>query len=515
MSEEKNVVDARYRFRGGAESQEQRRQARADGAVALEALKEHKGHKRLPREDREQIARRIGFRIHTDKVDRPLLAKRAGYEPKELYRLVIRYGDLKYGEKAADKYRLRAAGEGYAAVIATLAGLLRTNVADLVDRITRGTSIHPSDSGTSSDAGAILNLLYSLVDGIDEEFYLTKKFRAISRVKVALPERDPWALWPARLGEDDWKERDRLGEEPWEERLQSSFWIARTEEEKERAIKGLKFRGMLAGQHPTEEEIEQKLIDPTFGFENWHWDQAIGYLPHFFLGHQRDFAWDGDFWPPPAELNEQGKDDAWWMAHLAEEVFEVLGRNTRISTSWGGNGQFLFNGELIEAHRKRLYLFQVRNGVDNAPYNWEEQEVDDADITEISPTDPPAFFWLCLYPNADATGVVPVLFSTDWNHGAGNTIELLDERMLSNIDHYPVLGGETLGARLRRALLVSRENQEPILKAKLRRTAHFVERHPLWRKHQEYEATARHIKKWREQVLKGGPYRSGRQEEES
>lgn len=510
MSEENNVVNARNRFRGGAESPEQRRQARADGAEALEVLK---ACKRLSLEDREQIARRIGFYIHTGKVDRTLLAKRAGYEAKDLYRMAINYGDNKYGEKENDKYRLRAAGKGYAAVIDTLAGLLRppANVVDLADKVTRGTSVHPSDSGASSDAGAIIKLLYGLVDGLDEEFNLTKKFRVISRMKAVLRQRDAWALWPAWLNEDNWKERDRLGDEPREERLQSSFWIVHTEEENEWAIKRLESKAKLANRELTDQEIEQQRIDPTFEFDNWHWEQVIGYLPHFFLGHQRDFAWDGDFWPPPPNLVADSKEERLWADQLEDDIFDVIGRQTMISTKWDDNNHLLFNGDPSDVYRRRIYKFQIMTNAANNPDDWDYDPEDE----DIHPYDPPAFHWLCLYPNADASGIVPVLLSTDWNYGEGNTIELLDESMLSNMDHYSVLGGETLGTRLRRAILTQHKSQEPTLKTEWRRTARFVERHPLWRKHQEYEATAKHIREWREQVLKGGPDRSDHQEEES
>jgi len=508
MSEKNAVVDARSRFRGGAESPEQRKQALTDGAVALEALKTCK---RLPLDDRKQIARRIGFCIHTDKVDRALLAKRAGLEPKELYRLT-----LGYGAESADKSRFRAAGKSYATVIETLSGLLRppANVADFADRMTRGTSVHPSDTKTGLDVGLILNLLYDLVDGINEEFHLIQKFHAISRMKMRLPQRDPWTLWPAQLSEDDWKERDReesRGTKPWEDRLQSSFWIVRTEEEQARELSDIKFRIKLAHKELTEEEIEYELLNPTFQFENWHWDQVVGYLPHFFLGHQQDFDWDFDYWPSPQNLAPGSEEERLWPDQLADNMFGVVGRQTTISTAWDDRNQLLFNGDPSHIFRRRIYKFQVMSNAENNPDNWEYNPEDE----DFFPRDTPAFFWLCLYPNADASGIVPVLLSTDGHYtGNENTIEPLNERLLSNIDSYPVLGRETLGARLRRALLVSHDRQEPLLKAEWRRTAQFIERHPLWRKHQEYEATARHIKKWRGQVLKGGPVPSSHQEKE-
>jgi hypothetical protein len=447
---------------------------------------------KLSPNDREQIARRLGFRIHADKLDRALLAKRAGLEPKELHRLV-----LGHGEETYDKYRLRAAGKKYAAVIRSLAELVRTNAADLADRMTRGTEVHPSPAAASSRSAKVLKFLYDLADGIDAQFQLTKKFAVIAQAKREDDAQNPWALWPARLSEEEWQSRANNPEfsegPPREERLHQSFWNARTAEEKAAQVRRLEERARLEGHFFTLEPTEEIERDSSFGFENSHWDQVIGYLPHFFLGHERDFAWDADFWPAPTDLPDDSTDEQ-RMSYFADALFVVTGSNPWVATDWDeATGKLLFNKEPADAYRRRMYQFQQRNGVQFAPEVWGEES------DEPTAFDPPAFFWLCLYPNADATGLIPVLISTNWWHGDDNTVELIDERVLANMESFDVLGGETLGQRLRDALL----GPGRILKSEWVRTARFVERHPLWLRHEEYQATERDIDEWLKGILKG------------
>jgi hypothetical protein len=105
MSDDRKIIDATHRFRG-VESPEAWEQAQHDGAAALETLKTLR---KLPLKDRETIALRLGSRIHGEKLkrdQRATVAKRAGLEAKELYRLVLRYGE----DSPEDAYRLRAHG---------------------------------------------------------------------------------------------------------------------------------------------------------------------------------------------------------------------------------------------------------------------------------------------------------------------------------------------------------------------------------------------------------------------
>jgi len=204
-----NIIHAAPRFvrsdqrrtARGVETVEERERACANGTLALQALEVCK---KLPLGDRETIARQLGFRLHSAKLDQALVAKRARLEAKEMYRLAVRYG-----QAAPDKYRLRASGEHYADVIKALAELLPTNVADLADRVTRGTSVHPLGISSSSRATTLLKILYNLADGLDERFQLSKHFAVIAQEKREDPLTGPWALWPARVSDETREEAKR------------------------------------------------------------------------------------------------------------------------------------------------------------------------------------------------------------------------------------------------------------------------------------------------------------------
>ncbi len=67
------------------------------------------------------------------------------------------------------------------------------------------------------------------------------------------------------------------------------------------------------------------------------------------------------------------------------------------------------------------------------------------------------------------------------------------------MEYYDVLGGGTLGERLRSAIM----GPKPLLKAEWIRTARWVERHPLWQRYQGYQLAAKDVADWRAQILKG------------
>ncbi len=496
MSDETRVIDAKTLFRPGIESDEERKQALKDGASALEKLK---ACRKLGPGDRENIARGLGLRIHSDRVDRSRLAKHAGLEPKELYRLVLR-PDEEIQPK--DTYRLRANGKKYADVIESLAVLLRrTKVADLADRILRGTSIHPAASAMPSGIDGILRDLYSLADGVDQEFALTPKFAAIARLKRGAGSADPWSYWPAHPAEPT--ASSSLSDEEYVHSMKGTFWgpAAMGEYGMPEATWDGQTDPEVAVSVTPNDRIGWEYAGSSFWFPNDHWDRVVGYLPHFFLGHKEDFCFDADFWPAPPELatrDHSFHNDEQWMARLAERMFDLVGHTAEIHTEWKEDGtQFLFNGEPADAYRRRIYRFQAETAIANWPPNA-AYELDDP---LLAPWDPPAFFWLCLYPNADGSALVPVLMSTGWMWGADNAVELIDERLLSRLARYPVLGGETLGLRLEHALRTTNTAGEVRLIAEWRRTAKFVERHPLWRRDLEYQAAASQIRKYGDQIL--------------
>jgi len=489
MTDRDNVVESAERFKKpvSVESPEQRKQQRQDGEAALRKLRETK---KLSQRDRELIAGQIGWRIQTEKADRTHLAKLAGLEPKELYRLV-----LKPGEQAKTADRLRAKGENYAALIETLARIVGCDLLTLASKITYGASIHPSGEVSRSEMDRMLNLVYALADGIDDEFGLSEKFKAIAEMKLAVAPTNPWTYWPADHEDTDWYGADP---DTYVEggQLRSSFWPSTAQGE----------------------------TGESFSFHNWLWHQTLGYLPHFFLGLEGHF-WDDTYWPPTEEFASSADPEtdfehlvsigdihtaaakSWeiqiqWMRTVPRQVLALVGGKNSISTAWDKSGEtLLFNEEPALAYRRRLFDFQLDFQVEAGISERQDRSSEEDTFGNL---DPLIFFWICIYPNRDSTGVIPIILSTNWGYGSDNMIEVVDEGVMRGISQRFLIDEESIWTKLRRALAVRDENDEPLLKKEWRRTAPFVDLHPLSKMYSELLAAERHVKNWREQMLRSG-----------
>jgi hypothetical protein len=82
----------------------------------------------------------------------------------------------------------------------------------------------------------------------------------------------------------------------------------------------------------------------------------------------------------------------------------------------------------------------------------------------------------------------------------GTENSLLAEKRLQKLASFQLIGGETIKNQMMRALMVAAENEEPRLKAEWRRTAGFIEYHPLLKKRGKLQATEHQIRKWREEL---------------
>ena len=181
-----------------------------------------------------------------------------------------------------------------------------------------------------------------------------------------------------------------------------------------------------------------------------------------------------------------------WRGHIRDKLMEMTEGVTRVDTSWDDADTTLyFNEEPAEAFIKRLREFKQTVTVEVAPEEavGKGEELPETEIDSL---------WLCIYPNPTTTGLVPVLISA--NEYYGSEISLLTEERLKELASFQLIGGETVKSRLMRALLVAAEEEEPYLKAEWRRTANFIEHHPLLKILDKMQATERHIRKWREDL---------------
>ena len=144
----------------------------AHGAHAWDRLSSPRRTK-ISWDDRVSIASNIDKEIAKLDIPPRKLAHMAGLVdgPKEIYRLRLPYG--------ADpvKRRLRASPRNYIKLIKAISRLTGESRSVLVDRITYGTSIHPGGAKDLRGVDRMQAALQQLVNQVDNEFDLFKKFR--------------------------------------------------------------------------------------------------------------------------------------------------------------------------------------------------------------------------------------------------------------------------------------------------------------------------------------------------
>jgi len=472
MNDDSKIIDAAGRFRETNKEKKQE-QHRSDGAQILRRMK--RGGTKLDDKDREKVAQNLSRFMHNYGIDRSRLAKAVDLDNKEIYRLTLRQGE------EATYNRLRADPRKYALMIEAIARLADLDKYELASIVTYGTSIHPSSGPTDSDIEQITRWVYDLVDGIEEEFNLIDAFKAIARMKVQGEDNNPDVFWPYSY------DPSTLSNEFTSfEFKPDSFWPATGHA-----------RNILEIDGPD-------------------WPRIIGYLPHFYLGLDDNFDFDCDFWLLPESANQDferfremtssfaplpvyGSDEDKdypeihkWRRHIRDKLMDITDGVTRLDTSWDDAGATLyFNGEPADAFIKSLREFKQAVTVEVTPEEALSigEELPDTEIDSL---------WLCIYPNPTTTGLVPVLISA--NEHYGTEISLFTEERLRELASFKLIGGETVKSRLMRTLLVAAETEEPRLKAEWRRTAGFIEHHPLLKKLGKLQATERHIRKWREDL---------------
>jgi hypothetical protein len=118
--------------------------------------------------------------------------------------------------------------------------------------------------------------------------------------------------------------------------------------------------------------------------------------------------------------------------------------------------------------------------------------------------------WIFLYPSRQTDSgsgrvpnLIPVIVRNYGGGGASRDGEITVEESDSWLDYSAgetLIGGLTAGYRLLDALRVPNETVVPELKAELRRTALFIEHHPLVQRHRQQQAGERRIRAWRKEL---------------
>ena len=181
-----------------------------------------------------------------------------------------------------------------------------------------------------------------------------------------------------------------------------------------------------------------------------------------------------------------------WRRHIREKLLQMTAGATRLSANWDKTGsKLLFNEEPSNVFVTRLREFKQQVLLEAAPHN-DTNEEQDLPTTEISG------LWLAIYPNPAMTGLVPVLISA--NEYYGTEISLFTEERLQKLAGFTLIGDETVGTVLMRALQVTSDEEEPRLLGEWRRTAGFIQYHPLLKQLAKMRAAECYIRKWRERV---------------
>lgn len=147
---------------------------------------------RLTWEDRTSIARRLYDEIAASgvKPGRIAAAARLANGTKELNKLAMKAG------KDPEKAQLMAYSNRYYDVIKALARLTRQNVNLLVDRITIGTKVHPTQAQALGDVEKTLRGLELLAAEVDRQLGLFDQFQRTFEKKRELQNRGDLRDWP-------------------------------------------------------------------------------------------------------------------------------------------------------------------------------------------------------------------------------------------------------------------------------------------------------------------------------
>jgi hypothetical protein len=455
MPDNDNVIllDQRRVERDRAQQEENEHQMR-DG----ERILKHKDPK-LSIRDREILARNLGYALRNHGITRKTLARQCALDPKELYRRL-----LGSGEEPA-KNRLRAGFLAYKKLIEELAKCANIDKRLLASRIAYGTALHPSSGPVRSEIEWIKRRLYDLAEGMDAEFRLTERFAALAEVKRMLAQDRSFACWP-NGGSGN-------------EEFHRGFWSD--------VVPG----DMIVG------------YTSLLAF--------LRFVPHAFIGIRENFD---DGWPIPENLPgvisgpwgpslQQHPDCAALQALNRRRLAEVVGDVSRLVLDWDEDGECLsINGTPEHAYldtnwsHLEEFLCDVGLPTDRARYGGEV-------AYEHS-------IWICFYPSRQTVpgsgsvpNLIPVIVQNYGSGGASGDITV--EKADSWLDYSGgerLISGLTAGDRLLNALSVPNESVEPELKAELRRTALFIEHHPLLVRYRQQQAGEKHIRAWREELAR-------------
>lgn len=471
-----NIINASARFSTQDRKDEELDRQRRDG----QRLLHQRNRQKLSTEDRETVARNIGYLLNRHRIERRALAHTAdcitsNITAKELHDLVLRPGEH------AVAHRLRADVSKYRAVIRGLGALTGMDAPLLANTVFSGTSIHPSSGPTNSEIEDLIQLLYDLTEAVDNRYDLSARFSTLAQRRNLCPPTADFASWPSGTSPASSSVFEAV----------SPFWW-------DGIVKDY-FRGGT-------------IIDNASlrGF--------LRYMPHFFLGIGNDFD---DNWPIPEGVSTTGASGITVFRdglrdHPMRDALKHSNRNRLAETvgdvakqqrTWNRTGDAVLINGLSEEDYQELGREHMRGYLKEVGLqeNWQR------DTGEIVSEHG---IWICLYPSWKSTvdrvsNLVPVIVQNYGMGGANGELQIdAIDIWLSQIASTRLVTGLTVLERLEEALSAENDADEPELKSELCRTALFIEHHPLLQHYRKLEAGARNIRAFREQALRSNETRS-------
>jgi len=455
----KRAEESFLRARRSSEIDDRRQTAQlAEGGHAWDRLRAHR--KRIPRRDAEVLARRIDQLIGTLEVKPGVLATEAGLTSgtRELHR-------LRLPEKVDPAVRrVHTEPDKYVRLIRVLSRHSGEDIYRLVDRLAIGTSLHPR-SGNATDIETLVAMMQEIVLEVDREAGLFDAFRQTTALRERSVAARRGLLWPYLDRDEDaemyrpltpndlgWSKRqlESAGFRPGDmDRPIRLLDLSHLDEETRTAIleSSAVVDQMIARYHNEYDDSREYWEPHCVEGEACHcaldWADAVKYLPHAFVGEMLEWQdWNID----PDEPSR------------SHEIARI----------------------------RQTYSDQAA-----VPHVTEDPTTGELAMATLTPDR--ARSWLVVYPNRDASGLVPVLFVDDQDMG----VELVPMTVPNLVRRARVevhLEGRHLPLLERvKELLGYGVDSVPLLEA-WRQTAAYLQRNPLLTRYLEEQRRERAFK---------------------
>ena len=437
---------------------------RQHGSRAWDRLKNRQD--RLSPEDRAYIARQIDRNIANLKAKPGQLAALAGFQngTKELHdlRLPVNASEARVRE-------LTAYPQKYVGLISAIQIISGESIYRLVDQLTYGSSIHPVNAENLSEAERVHAALQAIVNKIDTEFNLFDKFIKTAEVKEEQLIAGGMKNWPFY--------------DYYEDELDFHAPILADLELPKKALKAWGFTD------PS--DLNQKLEDLNFDHvhpDDQSWiegkikEKKKKRQEHFEKIGRKYAFWElGTFTDDYPQTCFDRQDAIRYLPHI--HLGQLTSFRDWVDSEYLANKK-VFERQVADARKAMLsnsmVPFQIICDEDNGePVVEINEEInDDYDWDHA---------WMMIYPDADLTGLIPVIVIPQAERGVF-TIPLDTRNLLYLKKELDYVSTEGMSGYDRIKQLLGYGGGDNLIEQEFRRTAPFVDFNPFlseWRSTKE------------------------------